>query len=124
MTLPKIGLPEGRQIWLRAGEIAWVTPTGRYAEQVAGSRGFDFQIAWNASWKDWRPLALRPSRQGTWIQSFLWIPLAPLAALSLLLGFAALVRTRRNPVACQACAYDRCGLPPSVPCPECGQTPA
>ncbi len=124
-TLPKLTLPEGRQIWLRSGEIAWVIPTGHYATQVAGSRRIHFEISRSPSWKDWQPLRLRPARNGTWIQFFRWYPLAPPALASIALGFASRLLHRRNPPSlCPACSYDRSGLPPSATCPECGQTAA
>lgn len=125
ISLPKLTLPGGREVWLRAGELGWVIPTGQYATQVAGSRRINFEISWNQSWKDWQPLRLRPARQGTWIQLSHWYPLAPPALASLALGLTSrLLRRRPPPSLCPACAYDRSGLPPSATCPECGQTAA
>jgi hypothetical protein len=48
----------------------------------------------------------------------LWAPLL-LAALPVVL-LRQTARARRRAGVCTACAYDRRGLPPTSPCPECG----
>ena len=48
----------------------------------------------------------------------LWVPIA---ALLFLVGRASRHSVARH--SCIACKYDRRGIPPNSPCPECGHTP-
>lgn len=56
--------------------------------------------------------------------SYVNIPLWPFALALILPGAYLLYRARPvKPGQCSSCRYDRSGLSPVSPCPECGQTP-
>lgn len=124
-TRTKVTLPRGYQVWLDSGMLALATPSGRYAELTADSWSWGLECEWQRGWREWSPFTLRPYRSGTWIQSFLWIPIAfPTVAMVGLGGFTLWWRRRPRTGRCDACGYDRSGLQATSTCPECGRTPA
>ncbi len=125
VSVVKLTLPRGYQAWLRAGELGYAVPSGRYAELTANSASFTLSVEFGLSFDAWRAAAIRRSRSGTWIQSFLWFPLLPPTSLcsAAAVTLHLLVR-RRDPGRCGVCGYSRTGLPAASPCPECGQTAA
>src|SRR5262249_1680532 len=70
----------------------------------------------------WLPRSLN---DGGYIRGFvlpLWIPVVAFAVPSAFLWVTDW-RKRRRPGHCSTCNYDRPGLAPDAPCPECGKTP-
>lgn len=75
----------------------------------------DHRLRWNFKWVA--------------IIRIMWIPLwAPFSLLVVLAALAwrpdIVAARRRGRGHCRTCNYDRSGLAPSAPCPECGQVPA
>jgi hypothetical protein len=99
---------------------AWGPVTNsKPGEQSLGSfmeDGFTF-----ADTHDWNAMWLRPR----WLGGQVFVPLWLLACIVALPAAAAPIwrRFRPKPWQCPACRYDRRGLAPGVPCPECGRTP-
>jgi hypothetical protein len=93
-------------VWLPVESPGWSVDRERYA------------IQW---WRfEWHVYSLE-----MWAIAFpIWLPL-PLV-LSATLGawrLDTLARRRARSGKCPKCGYDRRGLPPSSPCPECGSGP-
>jgi hypothetical protein len=51
---------------------------------------------------------------------YLWSSIS-LGSIILLAFLDRVFHPRRRPGACPRCGYDRSGLPPGLPCPECGK---
>jgi hypothetical protein len=115
-----VGVTSGALFWTHAalppgnvitpGIVIYSLPPGRW---------------WWVSERNAMPYVWRPQLSRG--QSFssatlpLWIPLV-LGAVSEV-TLALLARRARSAAACRRCAYDRTGLDPLAPCPECGTNP-
>lgn len=91
----------------------------------------DIPLWWR--WSPWtaRPVVsfkrywAAPDMNWDWIVSVpLWIPAGTSAAVLIPLMILSARRRRLAGLGrCPSCAYDRTGLPPGAPCPECGRLP-
>ena len=130
------GPPTSRESRLRERPPAWVVERSLKTPTHSTAHGFPFpclveHTTWssNSFWMTYSSTALTPGGTG------IALPTRPLALpftlntlfyAALLLGSTELVSTarrrhcaRRN--RCEHCNYDRAGLAPAAPCPECGR---
>ena len=92
--------------------LAWWDPSKVRFDYPPGISAGDSDQRWRLRWLP----SIDRQALSTWVGLPLWIPAA--AALAL-----ASLRRRPAPGQCPHCRYDRRGLDPAAPCPECGKLP-
>jgi hypothetical protein len=113
----KLAGPSGTMVCISGGRLIF----DRYANLADRPRtGVE---EYNARYEWWFSFGWRPDLK--WVAVPLWLPLIVLIAADRQAWLMA--RRARRPTGqetCYSCGYDRAGLSPHAPCPECGTASA
>lgn len=109
-------LPASGYICIQAGQFSVAEPLWAGDSRGLGVLWFeplDTKFEWWFRWGRWNG--------GRDVAAPLWLPTLAVALITIGVWRAdARARRRQRNGCCATCNYDRAGLPPAAPCPECG----